>query len=159
LSASAEAARRDQTAASDRPWLMIALPSETALLSLVRDVAVVAARRAGFEQAVADGVGLAVDECATNVIEHAYKGSPSGTIEVRLYESPLGIRFEVRDSGASLDPRNMPKVDLERYAAERKTGGLGVHLMGKIMDSVTFRRDGDENVCCLVKTKRSPEGA
>ena len=40
-----------------------------------------------------------------------------------------------------------------RYVSERRTGGLGVHLMGKIMDSVTFRRTARRNVCRLVKRK------
>ena len=41
----------------------------------------------------------------------------------------------------------------KRYAAERRTGGLGMHLMEKIMDSVTFRRSARRNVCVLVKRK------
>ena len=48
-------------------------------------------------------------------------------------------------------------MDLRRYASERRKGGLGMHLMGRIMDSVTFRRDARGNVCCLVK--RKPEGS
>ncbi len=53
------------------------------------------------------------------------------------------------------DPRSMPRVDLERYTRERRSGGLGVHLMEKIMDSVTFRRSARRNVCRLVKRKSS----
>ena len=48
--------------------------------------------------------------------------------------------MEVVDTGAMVDPRAVPGVDLERFVTERRTGGLGVHLMEKIMDSVTFRR-------------------
>ena len=44
------------------------------------------------------------------------------------------------DAGETVDPRAVPEVDLRRYANERRTGGLGMHLMGRIMDSVTFRR-------------------
>ena len=39
---------------------------------------------------------------------------------------------------------------------ERRTGGLGVHLMERIMDSVTFRRSARRNVCCLLKRKTAP---
>jgi anti-sigma regulatory factor (Ser/Thr protein kinase) len=44
-------------------------------------------------------------------------------------------------------------VDLDRFVSERRTGGLGVHLMERIMDSVTFRRSARKNVCRLVKLK------
>jgi anti-sigma regulatory factor (Ser/Thr protein kinase) len=47
----------------------------------------------------------------------------------------------------------MPRVDLDRYASEGRKGGLGVHLMSKIMDSVTFRRSAGRNMCCLVRHK------
>jgi anti-sigma regulatory factor (Ser/Thr protein kinase) len=52
-----------------------------------------------------------------------------------------------------VDPRAVPRVDLDRYVSERRTGGLGVHLMERIMDSVTFRRSARKNVCRLVKLK------
>jgi anti-sigma regulatory factor (Ser/Thr protein kinase) len=58
-----------------------------------------------------------------------------------------------------VDLRSVPRVDIERYVSERRTGGLGVHLMEKIMDSVTFRRSARQNVCCLVKRKAGPAGS
>jgi anti-sigma regulatory factor (Ser/Thr protein kinase) len=94
-----------------------------------------------------------VDEAATNVIEHAYHGAPDRIVEVRYSDRGPEFRVEVIDSGDTVDPRALPRVDLERYASERKTGGLGVHLMEKIMDSVTFRRSARRNVCCLIKRK------
>ena len=35
---------------------------------------------------------------------------------------------------------------------------LGVHLMGRIMETVTFRRTARGNVCCLVKRLEAREG-
>ena len=52
-----------------------------------------------------------------------------------------------------VDPRTVPPVDLDRYVTEGRTGGLGVHLMEKIMDSVTFRRSARRNICRMVKKK------
>ena len=66
----------------------------------------------------------------------------------------MAASAELGDTGDMVNPRTLPRVDLERYASERRTGGLGVHLMEKIMDSVTFRRSARRNVCCLVKRKR-----
>ena len=74
-------------------------------------------------------------------------------IALRRFARIAGV--DVVDSGAMADPRSMPRVDLERYTRERRSGGLGVHLMEKIMDSVTFRRSARRNVCRLVKRKSS----
>ena len=131
----------------------MSVPSETSFLALVRDLAKKMAELGGFDEATAGRLALAVDEAATNVIEHAYGGASDREFEVRFEDRGAEFRAEVIDTGVMVDPRSFPSVDLERYRAERRKGGLGVHLMEKIMDSVTFRRTARRNVCCLVKRK------
>jgi serine/threonine-protein kinase RsbW len=114
------------------------------------------AEAAGFDGAQADQLALAVDEASTNVIEHAYRGAPGRTIEVRFRDEGCDLCVEVVDDGEAVDPRAVPQVDLARYASERRKGGLGMHLMGRIMDSVTFRRGARRNVCCMLKRKPPP---
>jgi len=137
------------------PPLVLAVPSETSFLGLIRDITKKMAAGAGFDAATADRVALAVDEAATNVIEHAYRGAANREVEVRFDDRGGDFCVDVVDDGAMVDPRSVPHVDLEKYVSERRTGGLGVHLMEKIMDSVTFRRTARKNVCCLVKHKES----
>jgi sigma-B regulation protein RsbU (phosphoserine phosphatase) len=136
-----------------QPALIIRVPSETSYLGLIRDLTRRLAESSGFDPATAGKVALAVDEASANVIEHAYHGAPNRTFEVRFEDRGGEFRVDVVDSGDMVDPRALPRVDLERYASERRKGGLGVHLMEKIMDSVTFRRSARKNVCCLVKRK------
>ena len=135
------------------PLLAIWLPSQTSFLGLIREVTQRLAEGAGFDATTSGRLALAVDEAATNVIEHAYRGAPDRELEVRYEIRGREFRVEVVDSGAMVDPRAVPRVDLDRYVSERRTGGLGLHLMEKIMDSVTFRRSARKNVCCLVKLK------
>ena len=139
--------------AGTRPALVLTVPSETSFLGLVREVTRKMAETAGFERGTADHLALAVEEAATNVIEHAYRGAADREVEIRIEDRGREFQVEVLDSGATVDPRAVPDVDLRRYMSERRTGGLGMHLMGKIMDSVTFRRSGGRNVCRLVKRK------
>ena len=136
-----------------RPALVLRVPSRTEFLATIRDATRRMAAVAGFDDAQADQLALAVDEASTNVIEHAYRGAPGRTIEVRFQDGDGVLRVEVVDDGEAVDPRAVPQVDLHRYASERRTGGLGMHLMGRIMDSVTFRRGARRNVCCMVKRK------
>lgn len=119
------------------------------------------AEAAGFDEATSGRVGLAVDEATANVIEHAYHGQAGREIELRMEDRGPEFTVEVVDTGERVDPANLPRFELDRYVNERRTGGLGVHLMGKIMDSVTFRRAARRNYCCLVKRKspRENEGS
>jgi serine/threonine-protein kinase RsbW len=136
-----------------RPPLILQVPSRTEFLAVVLEVTRGWAGVAGFEKNDADQIALAVDEAVTNVIEHAYGGAGDKIVELRYEDRSAELRVDVIDNGLTVDPRTMPKVDLERYASERRKGGLGVHLMGRIMDSVTFRRSARRNVCCLVRRK------
>ena len=139
-----------------KPSLVVKIPSETSYLALVRELTKKMAEAAGFPEATAERLALAVDEATTNVIEHAYKGALDQEIELRFEDRGPEFRVEIIDTGEMIDPRTVPRVDLERFVTERRTGGLGMHLMEKIMDSCTFRRSGRRNVCLLVKRK---EGA
>lgn len=136
-----------------RPAIVLELPSATEFLSLVRSVTLQVARLAAFEEKTAENVSLAVDECTTNVIEHAYAGAADQRIRLDFEYRGGELSIEVLDSGTPVDPETLPKLDLDRYVSERRTGGLGVHLMGRIMDSVGFRRARDRNVCRMVKRK------
>jgi serine/threonine-protein kinase RsbW len=137
---------------------VLCIPSQTSFLGLVRDVSKRIAEAAGFQNGLAEQLALAVDEATTNVLEHAYHGATDRMVEVRLEDRGSEFRAEVVDSGSMVDLRSIPEVDLDRYRTERRTGGLGIHLMGKIMDSVTFRRSARRNVCSLVKRKPGPSG-
>ena len=133
--------------------MILELPSRTEFLSLARGVTMRLAEAAGFDDGVAARMGLAVDECVTNVIKHAYHGADDRAVEIRIDDVGRDFKVEVLDNGDTLDLKAIPRVDLATYAAERRRGGLGVHLMEKIMDSVTFSRLARRNVCRLVKRK------
>ena len=135
------------------PSLRLSLPSDSSFLALVRDVAHRIAVAAGFDEVTAGKVALAVDEATANVIEHAYHGETGRELELRMEDRGPDLTVEVIDNGERVDPKALPRFELDRYVNERRTGGLGVHLMAKIMDSVTFRRTARRNFCCLVKHK------
>jgi anti-sigma regulatory factor (Ser/Thr protein kinase) len=136
-----------------RAALVLDIPSETSFLGLVRDLTKRVAEGAGFDAATADQVALAVDEAASNCVEHAYRGAADRRVRMEFEDRGGELRIDVIDDGLKVDPGSFPQVDLARYGRERRKGGLGLHLMGKIMDSVTFRRASRRNVCCLVKRK------
>jgi serine/threonine-protein kinase RsbW len=141
-----------------RPAVVLSVPSRTDFLAVIRDIARRLGEMAGFDAAVSEQIALAVDEAATNVIEHAYEGAPDRRVEIRGEDRGDSLEIEVVDNGRGVDPRSGPRVDLDRYVSERRKGGLGVHLMGKIMDQVTFQRSGRRNVCRLVKRRPASGG-
>jgi anti-sigma regulatory factor (Ser/Thr protein kinase) len=140
-----------QPTGGESPSLALSIPSQTEFLGIVRELAFDLARLMRLDESSAEQVSLAVVEAVTNVIEHAYQGAIDGRIELRFYRLKGELRIELLDEGRPVDPQAVPSVDLARYRRERRTGGLGLHLMTRIMDSVTYVRRDARNVCCLVK--------
>jgi len=133
------------------PAVVLRVPSRTEFLAAIRDTTQRVAEIAGLDAGTAAQVALAVDEAATNVIEHAYAGADDRFVELDFECPPGELVVEIVDDGRRVDRRSLPRVDLRRYALERRRGGFGVHLMSRIMDRVSFRRRGRCNVCCMVK--------
>lgn len=112
-----------------------------------------AALGAGLNDHVAWEIELAVDEAATNIIQHAYPHGQSG--EIRLVCLREGKRFSVAlyDHGRPFDPSQVPAPDLTSSIDSREAGGLGIYLMGRMMDEVRFSHNGasGENELLMVK--------
>lgn len=89
-----------------------------------------AAAKAGLSEKAAYCLRLAVDEIATNIINHGYQASGSGgklTVKAKFKADKLIIHLE--DNAAAFDPRQHPPPDnLNQPLQKRKTGNLGIFL-------------------------------
>ncbi len=129
---------------------MLTLEASLEALAEISDFVVEQARAVGLDEHAAWEVQLAVDEAVTNVILHSYADYP-GPITISI--QTIGSEFEItiRDRGRPFDPNTVPEPDLVSPLEERKTGGLGLYLMRKLMDRVRFEFTGGENVLVMAK--------
>ena len=62
---------------------------------------------------------------------------------MRLSVESGEIRVNVEDDGKPFNPLDAPEADTAKPLEERTVGGLGVHLVRKLMDGLEYqRRDG-----------------
>lgn len=88
-------------------------------------------------------IQLAVHEICTNIIGHAYAGDEQGRITVllALHPAPPRIEIELRDSGRTFDPRNVPELDLD----EARVHGYGMFIVRSLMDTVDYTTEAGLN--------------
>jgi CheY-like chemotaxis protein/anti-sigma regulatory factor (Ser/Thr protein kinase) len=91
--------------------------------------------RAGQEDAFA--IRLAVEEVFSNIVHHGYPAGQPGQVTVTFAVEPWGLRITVQDDAAPFDPAQALKPDLAADAQARPIGGLGWHLVFRLMDEVT----------------------
>ena len=84
---------------------------------------------------------LAVDEAATNIIEHAYGNMEPGEIELTIQQTPAKVVITLHDEGRPFDPETVAAYDSDLPLDEMKDRGAGLHLIRNIMDEVRFEFD------------------
>lgn len=107
---------------------------------------------------LAFSVNLCLEELITNVIVHGLKGAADRFMQVQLIISDDWLEILLRDDAPRFDPfMQAPEPDLDLNINERPIGGLGVHMVKKLMDEVHADYDGAGNV--IVLRKRLPHRA
>lgn len=105
------------------------------------------------DEATADLV-QAVDEAATNVIVHGYRGDGPIEVEFELDDDRMAVR--VLDQAPVFDVTSVPPPDLSIPPLERRPGGMGVHLMRTLTDDLRHRpRPGGGNELTLIRDRRA----
>ena len=98
---------------------------------------------------------LALEETITNVILHGYRDAPAGTRRFTVEfiapgsASPCCIRMVITDDAPAYDPLARPEVDTSLPLEDRPIGGLGVHLVKKLMTHATYTRHEGRNILTL----------
>jgi serine/threonine-protein kinase RsbW len=93
---------------------------------------------------------LALEEAVTNVIHHGYVDGQPHEFTVAVDTVPGGrVRAVVTDDAPAFDPTARPPVDTSLPLEQRPVGGLGVHLIKNLMDSVGYERRDGRNILTL----------
>ena len=100
----------------------------------VRRVVRSVSRSKGCGQELINSLVLAIDEASSNVIKHAYGLKNSGDIILEIFYSRGELVFRLTDFASPVDRAACCSRELD----DLRPGGLGVHLIRKIMDNYEF---------------------
>jgi Serine phosphatase RsbU, regulator of sigma subunit len=95
-------------------------------------------------------INLALEEAACNVIMYAYPEGTAGTLNLDAVREGNRLRFTLSDQGKAFDPTAAREADLTASVEDRPIGGLGIHLVRTIMDSIHYERVDGKNVLTMI---------
>jgi anti-sigma regulatory factor (Ser/Thr protein kinase) len=93
---------------------------------------------------------LSLEELLTNIIKYGYDDRACHEIEVCIDIRPGFITVEVQDDGHAFNPVDEPDPDIHARTEDRPIGGLGLHLIKKLADSIEYRRSEGMNIVRIV---------
>ncbi|MCU0331715.1 MAG: ATP-binding protein [Candidatus Kapabacteria bacterium] len=134
----------------------IIIPATTDHLGEVRRFISDRMRTCGCNEFEEHGVILAVDEACSNLMLHAYQNDPSKSIALRIDISDTGIDVRIMDTARPFDPSSTTLPNMTSYFEERRSGGLGILIMSRVMDEISYRTTDNGMNELLLRKKRRP---
>ena len=97
-------------------------------------------------------IDIAIDELFGNIAHYAYNPEiGDATVRVEVIEDPLAVVITFIDKGVPYDPLAKDDPDITRSAEERQIGGLGIFMVKKTMDEITYEYKEGQNILKIRK--------
>ena len=97
-------------------------------------------------------IDIAVDELFGNIAQYAYDPlTGPATVRVEVDDDPMAVIITFIDHGKPYDPLAGKEPDITLNAEDREVGGLGVFLVKKTMDEITYEYKNGQNILKIRK--------
>ena len=97
-------------------------------------------------------IDIAIDELFGNIAHYAYNPEVGdATVRVEIIEDPLTVVITFIDKGVPYDPLAKEDPDVTLSAEERGIGGLGIYMVKKSMDDITYEYKDGQNILKIKK--------
>ena len=97
-------------------------------------------------------IDIAIDELFGNIAHYAYNPEVgNATVRVEVVEDPLAVIITFIDNGIPYDPLAKEDPNIKLSAEERQIGGLGIYMVKKTMDEITYEYKDGQNILAIKK--------
>lgn len=97
-------------------------------------------------------VDIAIDELFGNIAHYAYNPEVGlVTVRVEVIEEPLAVVITFIDKGVPYDPLAKEDPDITLSVEEREIGGLGIYMVKKTMDAISYEYIDGQNILHIKK--------
>lgn len=100
---------------------------------------------------------LSIEEMVTNIIKYGYDDEREHLIRIQIDVESTRLKLVFEDDGHPFDPTRRPAPDIENIIESRKAGGLGIELVRRMSEKMTYERDGDCNRLTLHIRRLQPD--
>jgi len=124
----------------------VIIPTQTKYLNLIGSIGEHIGKDlenfSGDREALANHLNLVLTEATTNAIKHSNSKNPKDTVRINIDIHDNELIIKVYDHGQGFDLEAIPNPDFDHP----KEGGMGLFFIKKLMDSVTYKKQGDSNI-------------
>lgn len=97
-------------------------------------------------------IDIAIDELFSNIARYAYNPEVGpATVRVQVEDEPLSVVITFIDKGVPYDPLAKADPDTTMSAEDREIGGLGIFMVKKTMDDISYEYKNGQNILKIKK--------
>lgn len=97
-------------------------------------------------------VHIAIDELFGNIAYYAYHPEKGiVTVHAEVTDNPLAVVITFIDNGTPYDPLAKADPDITLSVEERDVGGLGIYMVKKTMDDISYEYRNGQNILRIKK--------
>jgi len=130
------------------------LKNDIAEIKRLADAVLEFGKEANLSKETTGNIRLVLEEIVTNIVLYGCEDNAGHLIDVCINYKDEEIAIEVKDDAKPFNPLEVPNADLEKPFEERKIGGLGIHLVRRLIDDIEYRSEEGKNILLMKKHRK-----
>ena len=114
------------------------------------------AQKTGLPKKIVFEINLVLDELFTNIISYGFDDDNEHIIKITMTPGNEKLCLCIEDDGKPFNPVEFQTPKVSGSIEECKVGGLGIHIIRKLIDDICYERCEDKNIIKLKKGLANP---
>ena len=105
----------------------------------------------GQSEACITDINICLDELFTNIVSYGFADDLEHTIRFTINVDNNVLTLNIEDEGIPFNPLEKKDPEIPADLIDVRIGGLGIHIVRKLMDDIRYKRKRGKNKLTLKK--------
>ena len=105
----------------------------------------------GLSEACITDMNICLDEMFTNIVSYGFEDDLEHAISFTINFDNLEVTLIIEDDGIPFNPLEKKEPETPPDLIDVRIGGLGIHIVRKLMDAISYKRECNKNKLTMKK--------
>jgi anti-sigma regulatory factor (Ser/Thr protein kinase) len=105
----------------------------------------------GLSEACITDMNICLDEMFTNIVSYGFEDDLEHAISFTVNLDNLELTLIIEDDGIPFNPLEKKEPETPPDLIDVRIGGLGIHIVRKLMDAISYKRECNKNKLTMKK--------
>ncbi len=105
----------------------------------------------GISEDCISKINICLDELFTNIVSYGFTDDLEHTIRFTINVDNNVLTLNIEDEGIPFNPLEKKDPEIPADLIDVRIGGLGIHIVRKLMDDICYERDQGKNKLTVKK--------